>query len=106
MTQTLKLADDLMLKVATGNKTATIRQGRRDIACGPLLLEATDGTVPSIPTIVERVDVTLLYNCPTWALADGGYRDHHALRDTLLRFYPGIQDQSEITSIRFRKEQA
>ncbi len=99
--QTLKLADDLMPYVLDGNKRVTVRKGKRDIVEGKLLLEATDGTQPSMIVDVKRVVVRPLWNVPLWAVHGEGLTGWDDLMECLVRFYPDVTEDTEVTSIEF-----
>lgn len=104
--QTLKLADDLMPLVAEGSKTVTVRKGARDIKEGDLLLEATDGTTPSLVVQVKKVVVRPLWNIPLWAVHGEGLLGWDDLMEGLKRFYPDVTEDSEVTSIEFEYQAA
>ena len=99
--QTLKLADDLMECVTDGSKRVTVRAGKRDIATGPLRFEATDGSVNPLVVNVTRVVVRPLWNVPLWAVHGEGLFGWDDLMEALVRFYPDITEDSDVTAIEF-----
>jgi hypothetical protein len=95
----LKLADDLMYKVADGSKKCTIRRGRRSVKRGMLLLEATNGTHPDL-----IVNITAAFSCtcvsiPESIVKDAGYEDAGDCYLSLRRFYPDLKMDEVITVI-------
>lgn len=99
--QSLKLADDLMSPVRKRLKTVTVRTGRRAITPGMLMLESTHGTEGACIVAVIQVSVTKLSEVPAWALAGERLSSTQELLDVLLKYYPNVTMDSEITSIAF-----
>lgn len=101
--QSLKLAPDLFLGIDTGEKTCTVRKGKRDIELGPLLLESTGGN-DSREVYVHEVRLKTFYNIsPEEAHADGGV-SVGVLKEAMKRFYPDIKDEDPVTIIFFEYE--
>jgi hypothetical protein len=96
----LKMADDLIQPIKDGLKTVTIRNGRREITEGLLSIESVSGT--EILTVnVKRVEVEPLKAVSFWALRGEGLIDLEGLLEVMLRFYPNITEDSEVTAIEF-----
>ena len=102
--QNLKLANDLMLLVANGQKRLTIRNGRRSIELGPLTFEpAIDGpdAPPSIEVAVHQVCHKKLGHLTKSETMLDDVESPVALLALMRQFYPDIDMEDEVTLIYF-----
>jgi len=101
--QTLKLAPDLFHGIDIGEKTCTIRKGKRDINLGPLLLEATEGS-DTREVFVYEVRIKTLHNLTQDEAYCDGRVTTSQLKEAMKRFYPDITPEDIITVIFFEYE--
>lgn len=98
-TQTLKLADEFFPEVFRGDKSITIRKGRRDIQLGPLVLEATDGSFPSMTVRVWKVLWKPFVDLTNEEIEADGGKDHESFLLEMQRFYPDMDWRDIVTVI-------
>ncbi|TJW14443.1 MAG: ASCH domain-containing protein [Mesorhizobium sp.] len=103
MTSTLKLADDLFPGLLNGEKTCTIRSGRRDIQLGPLVFESVSGELNQVTVEVISVIYMRAGDIPDDLARADGARDGTELLDAMKRFYPDLKSESEITAVIFHQ---
>lgn len=118
--QQMKMANNFFADIESGNKTATIRKGRRDIQLAPMEFESTDPVGLDSGTIEEgmarteplykiaQVDITeITYkkfgNLTNEDAQIDNYVDVAQLKQVMLGFYPDLSDDDEVTIIRFAK---
>ncbi len=102
--QVLKLADDLFVKLRSGDKVCTIRKGRRDVGLGGLQFEgAQDGSLKE-RVFITSVTFTTLGSVPTETLESDGFRDHADALEQMKRFYPDIRFDTEVTVVNFFRD--
>lgn len=97
--QKLTLYEDIFDKLENGKRT-TIRKGRRKIELGELMFESTEEGRQKMVDVV-MVSYTRLENVNTEDLENDGFKDHHDMWEKMLRFYPDIGLDDEVTVIRF-----
>jgi len=99
--QTLKLADDLFPALRARRKKATVRNGHRDIALGPLVFEATNGGCADEEVEVHTVTTTTFDQLRDEHAKLDGCSSADELRAALRRFYPDLTAGSPVTVIEF-----
>lgn len=98
--QELKLAEHLFSDIFDGTKQCTIRLGKRDIVKGSLALEAVKGGSGLIVNVTEVVHKKVSDLTDDDARLDGA-DSVDELRKALLHFYPKMQDDSDVTVVKF-----
>ena len=101
--QTLILAEDVFDNLNKGKNT-TIRNGRRDIALGPLMFESLHEKRNMIVT-VHSVEYCRVIDVRTDDIVNDGFKNHLDMIKGLQRFYPDIKADSEVTVIKFFSEE-
>lgn len=97
--QSLLLADDLFPGIPSGLKKNTMRNGRRDIALGPLEFKPASGQGAS-----AVVNVTNVKHCKAFEVSEedcraNGYRDRADMMQGMKRYYPDFGAENEVTVI-------
>jgi len=99
--QKLLLAEDIFDALEDGKET-TIRQGRRDISLGELLFVSVEEEREEIVDVI-MVSYCQLQNVALTDLQNDGFVDHADMLVQMKRFYPEIEEGSEVTVINFRR---
>ena len=116
--QQMKMANNFFADIESGQKTATIRKGRRDIQLAPMEFESTDpigidsGTAEEGKARTELLFKTAQVNISEVTYKKFGdlttedaqidnYSDVAQLKQVMLGFYPDLTDEDEVTIIRF-----
>lgn len=96
----LKLADDLFEGLYDGTKFVTIRKGQRDIALGQNIMESVSGDRSEEIDVyqVTRMAIGLI---PDTVAQDDGFENSEEMLEGMKRFYPDINEDSEVTIIYF-----
>lgn len=94
------LADNLFESLVLGRKSCTIRRGRRDVACGTLILKGVQSGI-EFPVTVTDVNVKPLRDLTDAEAQLDDAPDAHTMQDALKSYYPDITLDDEITIIRF-----
>ena len=97
--QKLLLAEDVFDALENGKKT-TIREGRRDIAIGKLLFESTEQKRTEVVNVI-MVSYCRLGNVFIGDIQNDGFKDHDDMWRQMLRFYPDIDFDTEVTVVKF-----
>lgn len=100
--QELKLADDLLAGLKSGRKTCTIRAGKRDITCGLLVFSGVDSWEDVAVMVANVAHKKLAELTDAEAQLDGA-ESAEGMAETLKRFYPTIDPDSDITVVEFYK---
>jgi hypothetical protein len=99
--QTMKLANDLIGPLLTGEKRGTVRAGIRDVKLEPLRLEPASGH--GFAYVVEVLEVR--YKLAGDLTDEEGRRDGYAngfeLFQALLKYYPDLGRGSPVTVVYF-----
>lgn len=116
--QQMKMANNFFADIESGQKTATIRKGRRDIKLAPMEFESTDpimsrwaGTIPddsekhykAVQVDITEVTYKKFGDLTTEDAQIDNYSDVAQLKQVMLGFYPDLTDEDEVTIIRFQK---
>jgi ASC-1-like (ASCH) protein len=99
-TRELLLSNDLIPSVLSGNKTSTVRLGRRSYGLGEARIVSREIEIPIEITNVSHTKMSLLNE------EDARSEGYRCVRDLVLalrRFYPQIDDDSDVTIVRFRQ---
>jgi hypothetical protein len=100
--QTLKLADDLFQGIEEGWKQATIRNGKRDITPGELMMFEGATNEDVIRTVyVHRVSYFVAQDMSDFDAQLDGAETANEMIEALKRFYPDIGPMSLLTLIEF-----
>jgi hypothetical protein len=94
----LRLASEFLPLVREGRKTATIRAGNRRLPVGAAEIVAGS---ERFPIVVKDVRVTRFGALSEVDADRDGFSDVDGLREALLRFYPTLGEDSEVTVIEF-----
>jgi len=103
-TQKLLLADDLFEPIIDGLKTLTIRKGRRDIALGDLIFEATNNPDKQLIVNVTTVSYCLAKNVDDETVRLDGFESTEQMIKEMKRFYPDITTETELTLVFFEQK--
>lgn len=100
--QKLNMAEDVFDKLEKG-KNVTIRKGNRNITIGDLLFESVEKKRQEI------VDVYMVYkaklkNVMPDDIDNDGFKDQNDMIEKIKRFYPDINEESDLTIIRFNRK--
>ena len=98
--QNLVLAEDLFDRLESGDKLVTIRKGRRDIKLGELLFKSLkkdrEQEVEVLMVIYSKAQ-----NVPDEILNEDGFANVDDMIEQMQRFYPDLDEDTEVTSIVF-----
>lgn len=94
----LKLFPEFLREVRKGNKTTTIRAGRKYFEKGVLLLQSDRERIAV--RVIETIHKTFCELTEEDARTEG-FKNVSKLRETLLCIYPKLKADSPITMIRF-----
>jgi len=96
----LRLKSEFIPLVQNGIKRSTIRAGRWEAALGPA--EIVCGST-RIPIKIISLDVKTLSTLTDIDAVNDGFSSKEELRKTLLKFYPQLKANDEVTIIHFIK---
>ena len=114
----MKMANSFFADIESGQKTATIRKGRRDIKLAPMEFESTDPIGIDSGTAEEgKARTELLFKTATVEISQitykkfanltqedaqiDNYPDVASLKQVMLGFYPDLTDNDEVTIVRW-----
>lgn len=99
--QTLKLADDLFPAAKKGNKTVTIRRGRREIQLGKLLFEGAQDESLQLEVEVVETRHLRISGVPDDVCKEDGFSDWVKFYEGMKHYYPDLDVSEECTIIFF-----
>jgi len=82
----IRMLNQYVQQVKMGTKSSTIRDGHRDIHCGPLVIETTE-TGARLTVMVSSVKHTYLNLLTDYDAQRDGFADLAALRSALHQLY-------------------
>ncbi len=96
----LKLADDSFDGLYDGTKFVTIRKGKIDVPLGENVMESVSGDK------FEKIDVyqvtrMVIGLVPDTVAQDDGFEDAEEMLEGMKKFYPDINEDTEVTIIYF-----
>lgn len=100
MNPQIPLVSDLLPLVLSGKKTSTVRVGRRNYKLGPATIVSGDANVTVLITEVQHTTVRQLSD---QVARKEGYVSKSELLAALLRFYPDLEDDREVTVVSFER---
>ena len=105
MEQILFLREEFFPLIDEGTKTSTLRKGKRDISCGPLIFKRADCPNIHINVMVTEVNYIPYEKLSTVEANLEGYMTIGALRNVLSDIYGPIGDNEIFTQITFYRVQ-
>ncbi|WP_082641498.1 ASCH domain-containing protein [Bradyrhizobium yuanmingense] len=96
--KTLPLSERLIPWVIEGRKTSTVRLGKRNYELGDSVLISREHR---IPIRILSVTYSLVRGLDGSVAKTEGYNSLDELKEELRYFYPDIDDDSEVTVVRF-----
>jgi len=91
--KTLRLAEDLIPLLQSGEKLVTIRKGLR--------LFGSTVEIEGHLAAVDCVEHSTIAKCPLKVLKDDGFKSRKDAVTKMKRFYPDITKNTDITIVRF-----
>jgi hypothetical protein len=90
---TLRLAEDLIPLLESGQKLVTIRKGKRQF--GAFV------TIEGKEAAIDQVEHSTINSCSLQVLKDDGFVSRKDAIKKMKRFYPDITGDTDITIVRF-----
>ena len=103
--QRLKIADEFLPKVASGEKTVTIRKGLRPLTLGPAIIENASGTV-DVPITITGLRLSDWHHVAVQEICAGGITNPEEYWSVMKDIYPDITENSKLTVITFTREES
>ena len=97
--QKLTLYEDIFDALEKG-KLTTIRKGRRNITLGKLIFESVTTNRKNIVEVVA-VYYSKLEEVNSEDIENDGFKNHQDMWEKMLRFYPDIGLEDEVTVVKF-----
>ena len=99
----MKLVNEYLDLVRSGTKTQTVRYGIRNIQLGKLELVDPKHDKNRVAVEVNEVSYLRYGNVDDDMAVSDGFKNKEELTKALLKFYPDIDNESEVTVIKFSK---
>jgi hypothetical protein len=90
-----------MAPIRSGKKRATLRKGIRDYTLGLACIENTDDKSDFVLITITAIEVIKFNKITANIVEDEGYSNLEDLRESMLRIYPDLNDNSDVTYVSF-----